>query len=398
MMKNKSILISGASIAGPALAYWLVKYGFTVTIVEHTPTLRGGGYGVDIRGAAIEVVRRMGILDEVRAADTAMQGMYMVDDHGKRVAQLSEAASGNKRGVDIEIMRDDLSHILYDLTKQTSTYIWNDSIASMTETQNGVEVKFESGKQQNFDFVVGADGLHSNVRRQVFGDESQFVHDMGCYISIFTLENYLRLDHCELIYSAPGHTAGMYSARNNTEAKGLFIFQSPRLKYPYHDTGAQKKIVTEKFVNEKGWEVPTLLKAMQKAPDFYFDLMCQIRMKSWSKGRITLVGDAAYGPSPASGQGTSMALVGAYILAGELKKAGDDYTSAFSAYENKMLSFVKKNQKIGLMMVKNMVVKSSVMIKINIMILRIPGFMNMMQKKADQMVSEAANGVELETY
>ncbi|MFL0401257.1 FAD-dependent monooxygenase [Bacillus nitratireducens] len=398
MIQTMSVLISGASIAGPALAYWLQRHGFDVTVIERAPALRTGGYGVDIRGAAITVLKGMDILDQVRAADTNMTGVYFVNSEGKFEGQISEASMGNQQGLDIEIMRDDLSNILYDLTKDTVEYIWGDSITAIHDTEAGVEVQFIHGKPQRFDMVIGADGLHSNVRTLTFGDEAQFKRTLGCYISIFNLENYLNLDHHQLLYTIPGKTVGMYSARDNTEARGMFLFQSEALKYDRYDIESQKKLVENAFLGQTGWETSHLLKTMRDATDFYFDEICQIHMPTWSKGRVTLVGDAAYGPSPLSGQGSSLALVGAFVLAGELKAADGDFARAFIAYEQKMRKFVEKNQKIGLMAAGSMVEKSNFKIFLRNLMLRIPTIMVVQFNMISKMIAKAANGIELKDY
>ncbi|MCM3454521.1 FAD-dependent monooxygenase [Heyndrickxia oleronia] len=398
MKQTMRVLISGASIAGPALAYWLDRYDFDVTVIERVPSLRLGGYGVDIRGAAITVLKMMDILDQVREADTRITGVYFVNSKGKIEGQISEASIANQQGLDIEIMRDDLSNILYDLTKDKVQYIWDDSITSIHETDAGAEVQFIHGKPQTFDLVIGADGLHSNVRNLIFGEEVQFKRTLGSYISIFTLENYLNLDHRQLLYTMPGKTVGMYSANNNTEAKGMFVFQSEALKYDRHDTESQKKLVEDAFVNCTDWETSHLLKSMKEATDFYFDEICQIHMPTWSKGRIALVGDAAYGPSPLSGQGSSLALVGAYVLAGELKAACGDYSRAFGAYEQEMRKFVEKNQKIGIIAAGSMVEKSKFKIILRNLMLRIPTLMVIQFKMISKMVAKAANGIELKNY
>ncbi|WHY69777.1 FAD-dependent monooxygenase [Neobacillus sp. SuZ13] len=398
MKQRMRVLISGASIAGPALAYWLHRHGFSVTVIERAPALRMGGYGVDIRGAAITVLKGMGILGQVRASDTNMTGVYFVNCKGKIECQISEASMGNQQGLDIEIMRDDLSNILYDLTKDTVEYIWGDSISAIHETEAGAEVQFIHGKPQTFDLVVGADGLHSNVRTLTFGDEAQFKRTLGCYISIFTLENYNNLDHRQLLYTIPGKTVGMYSARDNTEARGMFLFQSAELTYDRYDTESQKKLVENAFLGHTGWETSQLLKTMKDATDFYFDEICQIHMPTWSKGRITLVGDAAYGPSPLSGQGSSLAIVGAFILAGELKAADGDFARAFVAYEQKMRKFVEKNQKIGRIAAGSMIEKSSFKIFLRNLMMRIPAIMVVQFKLISKMIAKAANGIELKDY
>lgn len=392
------VLISGASIAGPALAYWLHRYGFEVTVVERAPALRPGGYSVDIRGAAISVLERMGILDQVRSLDTHMTGVYFVNEQGKIKGKISEASIGNQHGMDIEIMRENLGNILFDLTKDKVTYIWGDSITSIHESISGVEVQYINGKPDTFDLIIGADGIHSNVRTLKFGDEDQFKRSLGCYISIFEFENYLNLDHSQMLYTVPGKTVGMYSANDKKEAKGMLVFQSEPLKYDRYNTEEQKILIKNAFEELKGWETPNLLKKLVNASDFYFDEICQIHMPTWSDGRIALVGDAAYCPSPLSGQGTSMALVGAYVLAGELKAANGDYNKSFISYEKEMRNFVEKNQKIGLLTAGGMIEKSNFKILLRNAMLRFPILMNGMFKAITKMIAKAANEIELKDY
>jgi 2-polyprenyl-6-methoxyphenol hydroxylase-like FAD-dependent oxidoreductase len=398
MKQKMRVLISGASIAGPALAYWLHRYGFDVTVVERAPALRRGGYGVDIRGVAITVLKQMGILDQVREADTRMTGVYFVNSKGKIQGQISEASMGNQHGLDIEIMREDLCNILYDLTKDTIEYIWDDSITAIHETEAGAEVQFTRSKPQTFDLIIGADGLHSNVRNLIFGDTELFKRSLGCYISIFTLENYLNIDHRQLVYSMPGKTVGMNSARDHIEAKGMFLFKSEALKYNRYDVEAQKNLVDNAFQGHTGWETAHLLKTMKESTDFYFDEICQIHMPTWSKGRITLVGDAAYCPSPLSGQGSSLALVGAYVLAGELKAAQGNYHRAFVSYEKEMRKFVEENQKIGLVAAGGIIESSKSKILLRNLMLRLPILMGAMFKMITKMIVKASNGIALKDY
>ncbi len=214
-MDNKNILISGASIAGPALAYWLGRYGFTPTVVEKAPALREGGFGVDFRGRAhMRVLEGMGIAGEVRRLQTHMGERVVVDETGAELVRLPASfASG-----EVEIARGDLSRILYEETKDTTTYRFGDSIASMTQTPYGVDVTFDRGDPCTFDLVVGADGLHSNVRSLAFGPESTFNSFLGYYVAGFTLYNYLRLRHTGLIYNVPGKCADISSGRHATKA------------------------------------------------------------------------------------------------------------------------------------------------------------------------------------
>lgn len=401
-MKNgKTVLISGASIAGPALAFWLQKAGFDVTIVEKSEGLRKGGYGVDIRGAAVEVIERMGILDEVRKADTKMDGLYMVNTKGALI-QMNDAATGNQHGVDIEIMRDDLTAILYEQTKSKVTYIWGDSIASMAEGEDVIEVEFEHAPTRRFDLVIGADGVHSATRSLAFGEESQFSTFLDCYIAIFTTKNFLELDHRHVAYSMLGKMASMYSARDNSEAKAVFFFKSTKLTYGYHDTQEQKQLLANAFKGESGWTLPRLMKALDTSSDFYFDSISQIHLPEWSKGRVALVGDAAYGASPASGQGSSLALVGAYVLAGELKVCEGDYQRAFANYHEKMKDYVAACQQLAETTIQDMIIDSPLKFKAFNFLLRFPKILHASMdgstKKFNETVAKVANSIILEDY
>jgi len=342
MMKTKNILISGASIAGPALAFWLHRYGFQVTVIERAPCIRPGGYAVDFRGAALDVLEKMGILDEIRKFETRTGTITVVDKHNKKISRLPDGFTSGE----LEIMRGDLADLLYNATENNITYIFDDSITSLMENAEGVEVTFERHPAQQFDVVIGADGLHSNVRRIAFGEEEKFRHDLGVYIAIFTTPNYMDLGMNGLFYSTPGKKVGLFGARENTEARASFYFTSGPLAYDRRNIAQQKAILRDRFAGEE-WEVPRLLELMDQAPDFYFDAVSQIKMDRWSTGRIALLGDAAHCASPLSGMGTSMAVIGAYILAGELKQANGDYTTAFSNYENMMRDFVTRGQRLA---------------------------------------------------
>jgi 2-polyprenyl-6-methoxyphenol hydroxylase-like FAD-dependent oxidoreductase len=341
-LKNRVILISGASIAGPALAYWLGRYGFHATVVERAPALRGGGFAVDFRGEAhMSVLKRMGILKEVRRLQTNMGGQIVVDETGKRLMALPPSFMSGE----VEIARGDLSRIMYERTKDTTEYIFGDSIASMTETTDGVHVSFERGGPRTFDLVVGADGLHSNTRRLAFGAESQFISFLGHYIAGFDLPNYLDLDHTGLIYNVPGKGVYIGSARDSTKASAGFAFASEPLDYDRHDPEQQKKILADVYA-DVGWEVPRLIEAMWAAPDLYFDSISRIDMDHWSKGRVVLLGDAGHGAT-VGGMGSGTAMVGAYVLAGELAAAGGDHRTAFARYDAEIRDYAKGCQKLA---------------------------------------------------
>ncbi|AZM87103.1 FAD-dependent monooxygenase [Streptomyces sp. W1SF4] len=340
--QNQTVLISGGSVAGPALAYWLHRHGFIPTIVERAPYLRDGGYAVDFRGEALDVLDRMGLLQQIEALDTQMGDAAMVNAAGRQYATLPAAIFAG----DLEVLKGDLTRMLYEATRKDVEYVFGDSIASLDQDENGVHVTFERGAPRRFDLVVGADGLHSRTRALAFGPEEQYVRHLGIYTAIFNLDNYLGLKNTGHLYAAPGKAANIFTARANTEARAAFHFAAEHLEYDRRDTAAHKRIVAERFAGE-GWEVPRLLKEMDAAQEFFFDSNAQVEMDSWSSGRVVLLGDAGYCAGPTSGRGTSQALIGAYLLAGELAAREGDHTAAFAAYEQQMRPYVAEHQALG---------------------------------------------------
>jgi 2-polyprenyl-6-methoxyphenol hydroxylase-like FAD-dependent oxidoreductase len=351
-MRNREVLISGAGLAGPALAYWLCRHGFRPTVVERAPALRDGGYKVDVRGAAVEVLKRAGVYPAARAADTGMRTITYVRRDGRPIAVLDANLLMGRRGDDIEIMRTDLTRILYDVTRSDAEYVFGDAIATMSQDEEGVDVVFEQAGSRRFDLVIGADGLHSATRRLALG-ESPLTY-LGAYISIFSVPNHLGIDRDEFMYPEPGRLVFAYSTGPAAEAKVGFTFASPPLDYDRRDVAAQKRLVAASFAG-LGWEVPRLLEGLDGADDFYLDSLSQVELPSWSAGRVALIGDAAHCPAPASGQGTSLALVGAYVLAEQLATAAGDYPAAFAGYESAMRPYVEKNLAFGRKMAKDMV-------------------------------------------
>ncbi|RST08679.1 FAD-dependent oxidoreductase [Streptomyces sp. WAC07149] len=340
--QNQTVLISGGSVAGPALAYWLHRHGLTPTIVERAPHLRDGGYAVDFRGEALDALDRMGLLQQIEALDTQMGDATMVDAAGRPYATLPAAIFAG----DLEVLKGDLTRMLYEATRKDVEYVFGDSIASLDQDENGVHVTFERGAPRRFDLVVGADGLHSRTRALAFGPEEQYVRHLGIYTAIFNLDNYLGLKNTGHLYAAPGKAANIFTARANTEARAAFHFAADHLEYDRRDTAAHKRIVAERFADE-GWEVSRLLKEMDAAQEFFFDSNAQVEMDSWSSGRVVLLGDAGYCAGPTSGRGTSQALIGAYLLAGELAAREGDHTAAFAAYEQQMRPYVAEHQALG---------------------------------------------------
>ncbi|MFI8966553.1 FAD-dependent monooxygenase [Streptomyces sp. NPDC053493] len=403
MRASRTVLISGASVAGPALALWLHRYGFAATVVEKAPELRTGGYKVDLRGGAIEICARMGILDEVRAHSTDMDGGSYVDSRGRTVGELPAEIFGGREEQDDEIMRGDLARILYERTRDDVEYLFGDSIAALHDDGDGVDVVFDSGLRRRFDLVVGADGLHSNTRRLVFGDERRFKQHLGAYISIFTAPNRLGLTRWETYHARPNKLISVYATAGEEAgtAKNCFVFAAPaELPYDHRDVAAQKRILADAFAGDD-WEIPRLIADAAGADDFYFDSVATIRMDRWSKGRVVLLGDAAHCTSPASGQGTGLALTGAYVLAGELAAAGGDHETAFVAYENVMRPGVELNQRFAASFAKEMTVSSRWKIALRMLMVRtLPKtpWKNLIAKKIREEIQKAANAVPLKDY
>ncbi|RSM85995.1 FAD-dependent oxidoreductase [Kibdelosporangium aridum] len=349
------VLVSGASIAGPVLAYWLARYGFDVTVVERSPVLRKtGGHAIDLFRPAMDITEMMGVLPEVEKHVTGTDRMRLyrrgvVKPVDINLGNIYQAASGRH----VEIMRDDLSEIYYDATTNDVEYIFGDSITGISDDG---KVTFENSAPRMVDIVVGADGLHSNVRKLTFGQTAtEFI---GAYLAVVTVPKEFGPDGEFVNYLDVGRMAGVYSATHMDDARAVFLFRSEPLDYHHRDVPRQQELLKQAFQRLHP-EVNRLLEQIEHSPAFYFDSITQLQQDTWSRGRVTLVGDAGYCPGPAVGGSTSLAVVGAYVLAGELAAAGGDYERGFAAYEREMIEYVRASRKLAHLAAKTLIPTSA---------------------------------------
>ncbi|MEU3946248.1 FAD-dependent monooxygenase [Streptomyces sp. NPDC029526] len=398
------VLVSGAGIAGLSLAHWLRRLGHPVTVVEKAGAPRSGGYPVDVRGTALDVVERMGLLPRLREAHIGLRRLTFLDGDGTEVAALPpHSVTGGAEGRDLEVRRGDLTDALYEVVRDDVEFLFGDSIDSIDTPDpdrtghgtghrtghgtghrtghgtghraghgtghrtghgtghrtghgtghraghgpghragHGVDVTFRSGACRTFGLVVGADGTHSRTREILFGPEDRFHRHLGHCFAVFTMPNTLALADEVVLWNTPGRAAALYAVGDGDEVHALLAFAHPRPpRRLFGDSRAQRALLTEVFA-DAGWHVPDILAAARGADDLFFDAVGQIRMPRWSSGRVALLGDAAHAPSFLTGQGTSLALVGAYMLAASL--AGRDHTAGFAAYEHGTRAFVTRNQ------------------------------------------------------
>jgi 2-polyprenyl-6-methoxyphenol hydroxylase-like FAD-dependent oxidoreductase len=328
------------------------RRGAEVTVVERAPGLRPGGQAVDARGVAREVIRRMGLDAAVRAVYTNTAGAYTVDADGKVLETYrAEDHGGDGYISEIEVLRGDFSQVLYDDTSADVEYVFGDHIAELTQDADGVDVVFASGQERRFELVIGADGLHSALRAKVFGPHEEFVRHLGLVLAFYTVPNEFGLDRWMIDYQEAGRSAGLRPVRDATRAIAMLSFPAPEFTIDYRDIAAQKLLLREQMAGF-GWETARILAHLRDTPDFYLDQVAQVVMDTWSDGRVGLLGDAAFSASPMSGAGTGLALVGAYMLAGELAAAGWDPKAGFAGYEQRMRGYVEDNQEIGRMHVQ----------------------------------------------
>ena len=339
-----NVLISGVGIAGATLAFWLHKYGIEPTLVELAPALRSSGYVIDFWGLGYDIAEKMGLLPDITRIGYHTQELRIVDEDGRRLSgfgvQLFRELTGGRY---VTIGRGDLSKLICDQISGSCEIIFGDSIAGLRETGGEVHVQFEHGAERRFDLVIGADGLHSRVRKLVFGPQDRYEKDLGYRVAAFETTGYRRRD--ELVYivhSAPGRQVGRL-ALHDGQTLFLFIFASGS-EPEAHRVAAQKAMLRKAFQGD-GWELPRILTALDTCDDLYFDRVSQIRMAAWSRGRIALVGDAAFCVSLLAGQGSALAMTAAYVLAGELATLQHQPQEAFRRYEERLRPFIDRKQR-----------------------------------------------------
>lgn len=345
---SRRALISGASIAGPVLAFWLAEAGWHVTVVERADRLRTSGYPVDVRGAAVDVARRMGLYEQVTAQRYRHVPVDLLSPNGHRLCTLDYGTLlGSSSSGDVELTRGALSEIFYRATADRVAHVFGESITALRQTDTTVEVTFERRRPETFDVVIGADGIHSNVRALTFGAEERYLRHLGPYAAVWDLPNDAFEPGTGYFYSHPGRTVLVERQSDGAPARAFAAFVHPAPgTVDRHDTESIASVLRDAFAEDR-WRTAEVIETVVDADDVYFDTVSQVRMDRWSSGRVALVGDAAYAPAFLSGQGTSIAIAGAYVLASELV-AHDRPYEAYVAYEDRLRDYVTKNQDLAL--------------------------------------------------
>ena len=341
MAKPLDILVSGAGVAGPSFAWWAHHFGFNVTVVEKAKALRTGGQDVDFRGSAhLSVLQRMGVLEEIRRRQTPGAALAFIDARGRvRAALSAEFTAG-----EVEIGRGDLSQVLFDAARAGADFRFGEQVTALAETGDGIEASFAGGAPaRRFDLVVGADGLHSNIRGLALGDEAAFVRPTGYFLATFTAPNLLGLERRALVYSAPGRAVGLHTQRSDAAARAIFYFAGAEAELARQPAEVQKARLAELYA-KAGWITPRLIEAMWGAMDFYLDAVATVEAPHWASGRVVLLGDAGYGGT-VGGLGTGLAVVAAYVLAGELALAEGDHDAAFARYQARLDAYARRCRK-----------------------------------------------------
>lgn len=344
MISNKEILISGAGISGLTLAYWLQNRGFSPTIVEKKPDIHERGYMIDFYGSGFDVAEKMNLIPQLqtKSSQYPVSKLTFVDNKGKPRAVLDvEKFRELLKHRYFPLMRGDLEQVIYESVKDVVPVRFGTSIDQLNIRPDGVDVELSDGKDEGYDLVLGADGIHSNVRKLVWGDESQFSHFLGFYVACSIVDNFFGTPDVFYGYFEPKVQTTVYSIGNNQLAT-FFAFKSEPLNIQSRDE--QMDVLIKRFGN-LGWVVPRLVEETKQSGDFFFDAVAQIQLDNWYKDRVALAGDACQCLTLLAGQGASMGMAGAYLLADELHKADGEYKAAFPAYQERLKPEIQRRQK-----------------------------------------------------
>jgi 2-polyprenyl-6-methoxyphenol hydroxylase-like FAD-dependent oxidoreductase len=374
-VRRKSVLISGAGIAGPALAYWLCHRGFEPVLIERAAQFREGGYMIDFWGVGFDVAERMKLIPLLRDVSYLIDRLKFVDKSGRTRSEFdAEALRRTVGNRFFSLARGDLAKAIFDTVADKMETVFGDSIVAIHEDPDGVDVQFKHSRTRRFDLVVGCDGLHSAVREIVWGAEKQFEKYLGYYCASFITANYPhREEQTYTSYAEPGRQISRYALRGDRTAFLLILArEQPLAQGP--DLANAKAILRDTFKQDCWIEVPEILQRLETCDDLYFDSVSQIRMPTWSKGRIALVGDAAYCPSLLAGEGAGFALAGAHLLAGELKHASGDHIAAYRAYEQGFRDFIQRKQQSAVQFATSFTPKTRLGLFVRDLVLRFTAF------------------------
>jgi 2-polyprenyl-6-methoxyphenol hydroxylase-like FAD-dependent oxidoreductase len=341
--RARSILIAGAGIGGPTLAYWLAEHGFEPVLVEQAPALRTGGYMIDFWGVGFDVAERMGIAPALRDVGYDIARLVFIDARGRERSGMQARAMRRVLGDRfVSVVRGDLARAIFDAARSRAEVHFGDEVVEMRQHEGGVDVTFARRGSRRFDLVVGCDGLHSRIRTLAWGPEKDHTHDLGYYAASFLTRDYpRRAARTYLSWAAPGRQISRYALRDDRTAF-LFVFRSAT----HVAEAADRKTVLRALFAQDPWiEIPEILARLDSCDDLYFDAVTQVRLPAWTLGRVALVGDAAFCPSLLAGEGAGLAMAAAYVLAGELAVALGDRHLAFPAYEQRLRNFIEAKQR-----------------------------------------------------
>lgn len=371
-MKKLKILVSGGGLAGLALAYWLHHHGHEAVVIERAPDLRRDGYGLDFFGTGYDVAERMGIIEALAKTQIFMDkgsGIAFVNEDGKPVAELkTDAVREVLGGKYMGLMHYNLEEVLYDAVKDDVEIRFGTSITAVTQSPESVTVTYENGNRETFDLLVGADGIHSNVRNLVFGPEKEFAFYMGYYLACYFIPDKYQLPATWANYTEPGRQVGAYDTDREGQLATLFLWQAEDEGHIPHDKRAEK--IRTAFT-DMGWLTSQILDDMPgDGKDILVDTVTQIRMDTWRNGRVVLVGDAAGCMTLISGQGASMAIGGAYVLAEELSQT-EDWQQALANFEHRVKPQMDLRQRKAHDFAKQFVPGSELGVKAEMMMMKL---------------------------